>query len=100
MGRGGWYRTWVGSDDASFLSAAAQVCHRLLELPTPVRANCCVLCVPLLVGTAGLAGGLDPRHCWHLKACHIPQSHAEAAAALHPPAAGFLCADATSKSSC
>lgn len=30
---GGWYRKWVGSDGASFLPAAAQVCQYSLELP-------------------------------------------------------------------
>lgn len=89
MGQGGSYRNQVGSNDASFLPAAAEVCHCSLELPAPFRANCCVL---LLVTTAGLAGGLDPRHCRHVKACHVPRSCTEAAAALLPPPAGFsLC---------
>lgn len=86
----------VGSDDARFLPMAAQVCHSLLELPAPLGA---VPLCPTFGGTAGLAGALDPCHCRHLKAYRVPWSRAEAAAALHPPAVGFPCADATSKPS-
>lgn len=37
----GWDGKWVGSDGASFLPAAAQVCHYSLELPAPIGGSCC-----------------------------------------------------------
>lgn len=40
-------------------------------LPTPLGADGCAH-VLLLVGTAGLAGGFNPHHCWPLEAQRVP----------------------------
>lgn len=86
-GQGRRCRKQARREETGFLLAAAQVCHRSLEL----RQSLC-LCSPLPALMAGV--GPTPE---------VLLSHTGPAlgvSSLQPPAVGFPCTSATSKSSC